>query len=121
MIYNWTNISKNSEGQTMTTDIERLHRHFGIDISKIPLQNKATQDVHDILIRLGACKVQTPNCVAISTENGWHKIINYYFDTTPDHWGQYEHSISIQIPVNYKLDELEELVKQQVQALFKEE
>mgnify|MGYP006376854113 CR=1 FL=1 len=104
----------------MTTGTERLHRHFGIDVGKIPLQKQTTQDVHDILIKLGACKVQTPNCVAISTENGRHKIINYYFDTTPDHWGRYEHSICLETPVNYKFDELEELVKQQVQALFKD-
>lgn len=104
----------------MTTDIERLHRHFGVNAEKIPLQKQATQDVHDILIRLGACKAQTPDCVAISTENGRHKIINYYFDTTPNHWGRYEHSICLEIPVNYKFGELEELVKQQVQVLFKE-
>ena len=54
---------------------ERLYKHFGVDLSLIPLQRQVRQDIHDILIKLGACKVQTPNCVAISTENGWHKII----------------------------------------------
>jgi uncharacterized protein (DUF1499 family) len=104
----------------MTTDIERLRRHFGITVEDIPLQKQVIQDIHDILIKLGACKVQTPNCVAISTENGWHKIINYPFNTTPNHWGQYEHSICLEIPVKYEFDKLEEFIKQQVQSLFKE-
>ena len=109
----------------MTNDLEkqkmeRIYKHFGFTGENIPLQKQATQDIHDILIKLGASKVQTPDCVAISTENGIHKIINYPFNTTPNYWGQYEHIFCLEIKTDYKIEELEELIKHQVQALFEE-
>lgn len=103
----------------MTTEkMQRIYEHFGITVEDIPLQKQVRQDIHDILIKLGACKVQTPNCVAISTENGIHKIINYPFNFTPNRWGQYEYRICLEIKTDYKIEELEKLVKKQVDLIL---
>ena len=99
---------------------ERLYKHFGVDLSLIPLQRQVRQDIHDILIELGACSVLSPDCVAINTKNGIHKITNYFFDTTLNHRGRYEHSISLEIKTNYKIEELKEKIKHQVRTLFEE-
>jgi hypothetical protein len=99
---------------------ERLYKHFGVDLSLIPLQRQVRQDIHNILIKLGACSVLSPDCVAINTKNGIHKITNYCFDTTLNHRGCYEHSISLEIKTNYKIEELKEKIKHQVRTLFEE-
>ena len=100
---------------------QRLYKHFGFTGENIETQRQVLTDIYNVLIDTVDGKVQTPNCVAISTENGWHKIINYPFNTTPNHWGQYEHSICLEIPVKYEFDKLEEFIKHQVRTLFKGE
>lgn len=98
---------------------ERLYKHFGFTGENIESQKQVITDIYNILTDMGY-KAQTPNCVAIDTENGWHKIIGYPFNTTQNHWGQYEHSFCLEIKTDYKIEELEELIKHQVRTLFGE-
>jgi hypothetical protein len=58
---------------------ERLYKHFGFTGENIESQKQVRTDIYNILTDMGY-KAQTPNCVAIDTENGWHKIIGYPFN-----------------------------------------
>ena len=99
--------------------MERIYKHFGFTGENIESQRQVRTDIYNILTDMGY-KAQIPNCVAIDTENGWHKIIGYPFNTTPNHWGQYEHSLFLKIPVKYEFKKLEEFIKHQVRTLFEE-
>ena len=110
----------------MTTELEkhkmeRIYKHFGFTVENIQSQKQVLKDIHDILIELGASKAQSPDCVTISTKNNTHKIINYPFNITPNYWGRYEHCFCLKVKTDYKIEELRELVKHQVQATFEGE
>ena len=93
--------------------MKNLQEYFNIDISLIPLQKQVREDIYKILERDGL-EPQKTDCIAISTENGFHKIPFYPFNRE-ECYGCYKYEISdIKIPVNYNFAELEEIIKKKL-------
>ena len=80
--------------------------------SIILLQKQVLTDVYDILTSQGY-EAQTPDNVSISTENGIHRICNYFFNREKI-WGYYKYAISFKIRTNYDFNELKEIVSKKV-------
>lgn len=83
-----------------------LYKHFNCNQSNISSQQKIKLDVYNILKNIdGVTRVSEPQNVAIYTKNGKHYITNYYFDLNEENY-----SISFNIDIDYKLEDLENLV-----------
>lgn len=108
----------------MTTELEkqkmeRIYKHFGFTGENIQSQKQVREDTYKILKNLGLTCIISPSNVSISTKNSVHSIINYWFDVQKN--GKvYREAISFDIKKDYKYEELEDIVKHQVQAIFKE-
>jgi hypothetical protein len=86
---------------------------FRNDYCHIGLQKQVTTDVYTILINRGLFP-QTPVCISITTKDGRHTIPRYYYDNKDNHWGSFEHYISVEIDVDYEYEDLEKLIKSMV-------
>lgn len=86
---------------------------FRNDYSHILMQKNVREDIYMVMLNLGLYP-QTPDCVAITTKNGMHTICSYPYDDKRDHWGGFEHSLSVAINVNYEFEELEKIIKEKI-------
>ena len=77
------------------------------------MQKKVREDIYMVLLNLGLYP-QTPDCIAITTIDGMHIINSYFYDDKPDHWGSFEHSLSVAINVNYEFEELEKIINEKI-------
>ena len=99
--------------------MNKLYELFNIDFSVITSQKKVTEDIYKILEREGL-EPQKTDCIAISTENGFHQIPFYPFNKE-ECFGYYKYDIiDLKIPIDYKFNELEKLLKRKLKEVVYE-
>ena len=85
---------------------KELYQHFNCNQNNINSQQKIKSDVYNILKNfVGVTRVSEPQNVAIYTKNGKHYITNYFYD-----FNNIGCSISFNIDIDYKIEDLNNLV-----------
>lgn len=74
-------------------------------MTNIPQQKQVLEDTYNILKKVATC-VQHPSTVGIYTTNNKHSIKYFRYNTNPEYKGYFEHSISFEIDVDYKIEDL---------------
>lgn len=97
--------------------LETLKKHFGCDISLIPLQKQVTEDIYKIIESRGL-RPQHADFVAISTKNGVHHIVYYPFNEE-GYYGVFKYSIAdIEVSTNYEFKDLENLINKKIDEVL---
>lgn len=74
-------------------------------MTNISQQKQVLEDTYNILKKVATC-VQHPSTVGIYTTNNKHSIKYFRYNTNPEYKGYFEHSISFEIDVDYKIEDL---------------